>query len=126
MIVRWRYKSPLFETNVGAKVLYLFTRLWCLVIVALALVIYLFLTRVIGDLDQVLSFEDRWLHTIHWLAWIGLGGGVAVMGIATFYFWIGQYGTLLNRLHTLLLLAASGVLLWFGQTYHFMDSSMKF
>jgi CubicO group peptidase (beta-lactamase class C family) len=126
MIVRWRYKKPLFETNVGAKVLYLFTRLWCLVIVALALVIYLFLTRVIGDLDQVLSFEDRWLHTIHWLAWIGLGGGVTVMGIATFYFWIGQYGTLLNRLHTLLLLVASGVLLWFGQTYHFMDSSMKF
>jgi CubicO group peptidase (beta-lactamase class C family) len=126
MIVRWRYKKPLFETNVGAKVLYLFTRLWCLIIVALALAIYLFLTRVIGDLDQVLTFEDRWLHTIHWLAWIGLGGGVVVIGIATFYFLIGQYGTVLNRLHTLLLLAACGVLLWFGQTYHFMDGSMKF
>jgi CubicO group peptidase (beta-lactamase class C family) len=126
MIVRWRYKKPLFETNVGAKVLYLFTRLWCWIIVALALVIYLFLTRVIGDLDQVLTFEDRWLDTIHWLAWVGLGGGVAVIGIAAFYFLIGQYGTRLNRLHTLLLLAACGVLLWFGQTYHFMDSSMKF
>jgi hypothetical protein len=33
---------------------------------------------------------------------------------------------LLNRLHTLLLLAACGVLLWFGQTYHFMDGSMRF
>jgi CubicO group peptidase (beta-lactamase class C family) len=126
MIVRWRYKKPLFETNVGAKVLYVFTRLWCLIIVALALVIYLFLTRVIGDLDQVLTFEHRWLDTIHWLAWIGLGGGVVVIGIATFYFLIGQYGTVLNRLHTLLLLAACGVLLWFGQTYHFMDGSMRF
>jgi CubicO group peptidase (beta-lactamase class C family) len=126
MVVRWRYKKPLFETNAGAKVLYLFTRLWCLIIVALALVIYLFLTRVIGDLDQVLTSENRWLDTIHWLAWIGLGGGVVVIGIATFYFLIGQCGTLLNRLHTLLLLAACGVLLWFGQTYHFMDGSMRF
>jgi hypothetical protein len=126
MIVRWRYKKPLFETNVGAKVLYLFTRLWCLIIFAFAVAVYLFLTSVIGNLAQVSSSQDRWLDTIHWLAWIGLGGGVAVMGIAAFYFWIGQYGTLLNRLHTLLLLAASGVLLWFGQTYHFMDSSMRF
>ena len=126
MIVRWRYKRPLFETNVGAKVLYLFTRLWCLIIVAFVVVLYLFLTNVIGNLAQVSSSQDRWLDTIHWLAWIGLGGGVVVMGIATFYFWIGQYGSLLNRLHTLLLLAASGVLLWFGQTYHFMDGSLRF
>jgi hypothetical protein len=126
MIVRWRYKRPLFETNVGAKVLYLFTRIWCLVIVAFAVAVYLFLTNVIGNLSQVSSSQDRWLETIHWLAWIGLGGGVVVIGIAVFYFWIGQYGTLLNRLHTLLLLAASGVLLWFGHTYHFMDSSLRF
>ena len=126
MIVRWRYKRPLFETNVAAKVLYFFTRLWCLIIVAFAVAVYLFLTSVTNNLAQVSSSQDRWLDTIHWLAWIGLGGGVVVMGIAAFYFLVGQYGTLLNRLHTLLLLAASGVLLWFGQTYHFMESSLRF
>lgn len=126
MIVRWRYKRPLFETNVGAKVLYLFSRLWCLIIVAFAVVVSLFLISVTNNLAQVSASQDRWLDTIHWLAWIGLGGGVVVMGIAALYFWIGQYGTVLNRLHTLLLLAAAGVLLWFGQTYHFMDSSLRF
>ncbi|HEY2422646.1 MAG TPA: serine hydrolase domain-containing protein [Chthoniobacterales bacterium] len=126
VIVRWRYKKPLFETNTGAKVLYLFTRLWCLIITAFAIAVYLFLSNVLGNLAQVSSSQDRWLDTIHWLAWIGLGGGVVVIGIAAFYFLIGQYGTVLNRLHTLLLLAASGVLLWFGQTYHFMDSPLRF
>jgi CubicO group peptidase (beta-lactamase class C family) len=125
-IIRWRYKKPLFETNAGAKVLYFFTRLWCLIITAFAVAVYLFLGSVISNLAQVSSSQDRWLDTIHWLARIGLGGGVVVMGIAAFYFLIGQYGTVLNRLHTLLLLAASGVLLWFGQTYHFMDSSLRF
>jgi CubicO group peptidase (beta-lactamase class C family) len=126
VIVRWRYKKPLFESNAGAKVLYFFTRLWCLIITALAVAVYLLLSSVIGNLAQVSSSQDRWLDTIHWLAWIGLGGGVVVMGIAAFYFLIGQYGTVLNRLHTLLLFAAAGVLLWFGQTYHFMDSSLRF
>jgi CubicO group peptidase (beta-lactamase class C family) len=126
VIVRWRYKKPLFETNVGAKVLYFFTRIWCLIITALAVAIYLFLSSVIGNLAQVSSSQDRWLNTIHWLAWIGLGGGVVVMGIAALYFLFGRYGTVLNRLHTLLLLAAFGVLLWFGHTYHFMDSSLRF
>jgi hypothetical protein len=126
MIVRWRYKKPLFEANVGATVLYFFCRLWCLIVTAFAVVAYLFLTNVIGNLAQVSALQDRWLETMHWLAWIGLGGGAVVTGIATFYLWIGQYGTLLNRLHTFLLLAASGVLLWFGQTYHFMDSSLRF
>jgi CubicO group peptidase (beta-lactamase class C family) len=126
VIVRWRYKKPLFESNAGAKVLYFFTRLWCLIITALAVAVYLLLSSVIGNLSQVSSSQDRWLNTIHWLAWIGLGGGVVVMGIAAFYFLIGQYGTVLNRLHTLLLFAAAGVLLWFGQTYHFMDSSLRF
>jgi CubicO group peptidase (beta-lactamase class C family) len=126
VIVRWRYKKPLFESNAGAKVLYFFTRLWCLIITALAVAVYLLLSSVIGNLSQVSSSQDRWLNTIHWLAWIGLGGGVIVMGIAAFYFLIGQYGTVLNRLHTLLLFAAAGVLLWFGQTYHFMDSSLRF
>jgi hypothetical protein len=126
MIVRGRYKRPLFEANAGATVLYLFSRLWCLVIVAFAVAVYLFLTSITGNVSQISSSQDRWLDTIHWLAWIGLGGAVVVMGIATLYFWIGQYGTLLNRLHTFLLLAASGVLLWFGQTYHFMDSSLRF
>jgi CubicO group peptidase (beta-lactamase class C family) len=125
-IIRWRYKKPLFETNAGAKVLYFCTRLWCLIITAFAVAVYLFLGSVISNLAQVSSSQDRWLDTIHWLARIGLGGGVVVMGIAAFYFLIGQYGTVLNRLHTLLLLAASGVLLWFGQTYHFMDSSLRF
>ncbi|HXM01041.1 MAG TPA: serine hydrolase [Chthoniobacterales bacterium] len=126
MIVRGRYKRPLFEANAGATVLYLFSRLWCLIIVAFAVAVYLFLTSITGNVSQISSSQDRWLDTIHWLAWIGLGGAVVVMGIATLYFWIGQYGTLLNRLHTFLLLAASGVLLWFGQTYHFMDSSLRF
>jgi hypothetical protein len=129
VIVRWRYKKPLFETNAGAKILYFFSRLWCLIITAFAVAVYLFLTRVTGNtgnLAQVSSSQDRWLGTIHWLAWVGLGGGVVVTGIAAFYFLIGQYGTVVNRLHTLLLLAASGVLLWFGQAYHFMDSSPRF
>jgi hypothetical protein len=75
---------------------------------------------------QISSAQDRWLRAIHWLAWIGLGGGVVVIGVATFYFWVGQFGTLLNRVHTFLLLVAFGILLWFGQTYHLMDSSMRF
>jgi CubicO group peptidase (beta-lactamase class C family) len=95
-------------------------------VAAFAVAVYLFLSSVIGNLAEVSSSQDRWLDTIHWLAWIGLGGGVVVMGIAAFYFLIGRCGTVLNRLHTLLLLAASVVLLWFGQTYHFMDSSLRF
>ncbi|MBV9874361.1 MAG: beta-lactamase family protein [Verrucomicrobia bacterium] len=126
VIVRWRYKQPLFETNTGAKVLYFFTRLWCLIITAFAVAVYLFLSNVFGNLIQVSSSQDRWLDTIRWLAWIGLGGGVVVIGMSAFYFLIGQYGTVLNRLHTLLLLAACSVLLWFGQTYHFMDSPLRF
>ncbi|MFY9986449.1 MAG: serine hydrolase domain-containing protein [Chthoniobacterales bacterium] len=126
MIVRWRYQRPLFESNAGAKVLYLLTRLWCLVIVAFAVAVFLFFAKISNNVAQISSSQDRWLNTIHWLAWIGPGGGVAVIGIATLYFWIGQQGTVLNRLHTLLLLAACGVLLWFGQTYHFMDGSLRF
>ena len=126
VIVRWRYKRPLFETNPGAKLLYLFSRMWCLLIVALGVAAFFFWRTMSGNFSQISSSQDRWIDTIHWLAWIGLGGGVVVIGIAAFYFFVGQYGTLLNRLHTLLLLAASGVLLWFGQTYHFMDSSLRF
>ena len=125
MLVRWRYKRPLFESNIGAKILYLLSRLWCVIIVAL--------TGLIGivaiDLQNIhlLSWSrDRSLETIHWLAWIGLGGGTVVIGIATLYFWVGQFGSLLNRVHTFLLLVAYGVLLWFGQTYHFMDTTLRF
>ena len=126
MIVRWRYKRPLFEGNIGARILYLFSRLWCVIIVALAVVAGLFLLNLGNDITRISATQDRWLDTVHWLAWIGLGGGVVVMGIATFYFWVGQFGSLLNRAHTFLLLLASGILLWFGQTYHFMDSSLRF
>jgi Beta-lactamase len=126
IIVRWRYKRPLFESNLGAKILYLLSRLWCVIIVALTVVIGLFLVNLSDNLTQFSSTQDRWLDTIHWLAWIGLGGGVVVIGIATFYFWVGQFGSLLNRVHTFLLLVACGVLLWFGQTYHLMDSSLRF
>jgi CubicO group peptidase (beta-lactamase class C family) len=125
MVVRWRYKRPLFEGNIGAKILYLLSRLWCVIIVALTGLIGV----VVVDLENVhlLTWsQDRSLSAIHWLAWIGLGGGVLVIGIATFYFWVGQFGSLLNRVHTFLLLVASGILLWFGQTYHFMDSSLRF
>jgi CubicO group peptidase (beta-lactamase class C family) len=126
MIVRWRYKRPLFESNIGAKILYLLSRLWCVIIVALAVVPGLFLLNLGSDITRISATQDRWLDAIHWLAWIGLGGGVIVIGIATFYFWVGQFGTLLNRVHTFLLMIASGILLWFGQTYHLMDSSMRF
>jgi CubicO group peptidase (beta-lactamase class C family) len=126
MIMRWRYKRPLFESNSGAKILYLLSRLWCVIIVALAVVPGLFVLNLGNDITRISATQDRWLDTIHWLAWIGLGGGVAVIGIATFYFWVGQFGTLLNRVHTFLLLVASGILLWFGQTYHLMDSSLRF
>jgi CubicO group peptidase (beta-lactamase class C family) len=126
VMVRWRYKRPLFETNVGAKLLYLFSRIWCLIIVALGVAAYLFWQVMSSKFSQISSSQDRWIDTIHWLAWIGLGGGVVVIGIAALYFLVGQYGTLLNRLHTILLLAACGILLWFGQTYHFMDSSLRF
>jgi len=125
-VVRWRYQRPLFEHNLGAKVLYLFTRIWCLIIVAFAIAVILFLMKLGGNINEISASQDRWLDTIHWLAWVGLGGGVAVMGFATLYFWLGQLGTWLNRLHTLLLLAASAVLLWFGQSYHFLDSSLRF
>ena len=126
MIVRWRYKRPLFESNIGAKILYLLSRLWCVIIVALAVVPGLFVLNLGNDITRISATQDRWLDTIHWLAWIGLGGGVVVIGIATFYFWVGQFGTLLNRVHTFLLLVASGILLWFGQTYHLMDGSLRF
>jgi CubicO group peptidase (beta-lactamase class C family) len=126
MIVRWRYKRPLFESNIGAKILYLLSRLWCVIIVALAVVPGLFVLNLGNDITRISATQGRWLDTIHWLAWIGLGGGVVVIGIATFYFWVGQFGTLLNRVHTFLLLVASGILLWFGQTYHLMDSSLRF
>jgi len=126
MIVRWRYKRPLFESNIGAKILYLLSRLWCVIIVALGVVPGLFLLNLGNDITRISATQDRWLDTIHWLAWIGLGGGVVVMGIATFYFWVGQFGSLLNRVNTFLLLVASGILLWYGQTYHFMDSSLRF
>jgi hypothetical protein len=126
IIVRWRYKRPLFESNLGAKIIYLLSRLWCVIIVALTVVIGLFLVNLSDNLTQFSSNQDRWLDTIHWLAWIGLGGGVVVIGIATFYFWIGQFGSLLNRVHTFFLLVACGVLLWFGQTYHLLDSSLRF
>jgi hypothetical protein len=126
IIVRWRYKRPLFESNIGARILYLLSRLWCVIIIAFAVVPGLFLLNLGNDISRISVTQDRWLDTVHWLAWIGLGGGVFVMGIATFYFWVGQFGSLLNRAHTFLLLLASGILLWFGQTYHFMDSSLRF
>src|SRR5260370_19682419 len=126
MIVRWRYKRPLFESNIGAKILYLLSPLWCVIIVAVAVVPRLFLLNLGNDTTRISATQDRWLDTIHWLPWIGLDGGVAVIGIATFYFWVGQFGTLLNRVHPLLSLVASGILLWFGQTYHLMDSSLRF
>jgi CubicO group peptidase (beta-lactamase class C family) len=126
MIVRWRYKRPLFESNIGAKILYLLARLWCVIIVALAVVPGVFLLNLGNDITRISATQDRWIDIIHWLAWIGLGGGVVVIGIATFYFWVGRFGTLLNRVHMFLLLVAFGILLWFGQTYHLMDSSMRF
>ena len=126
MIVRARYGRPLFESNPGAEVLYLFTRVWCVVITAFVIVVAIFLTMLGQNLDQISPVQDRWLDAIHWLAWIGLGGGTAIMVIATLYFWIGQYGSWLNRLHTALLLVATGILLWFGQSYHFLDSSLRF
>src|SRR5258708_13469781 len=108
----------------GDKILYRLSRLWCVIIVALAVVPGLFLLNLGNDTTRISATQDRWLDTIHWLAWIGLDGGVAVIGIATFYFWVGQSVTLLIRVHTLLLLFASGILLRFGQTYNFIHISL--
>ena len=125
-LVRWRYQSPLFEASVGAMILFLLTRIWCIIITALAITIALFLFKLTENLPQVSSFQDEWLNAIHPLAWIGLGGGAVITGIATLYFWLGSCGTLLNRFHTTLLLGAIGVLFWFGQNYQLFDNSLRF
>jgi CubicO group peptidase (beta-lactamase class C family) len=125
-VVRWRYQRPLFEASLGARLLFFFTRVWCIIIAALAIAVALFLFKLTQNLSQVSSFQEQWLNVIHLLAWIGLGGGAVIMGIATLYFWVGSYGTLLNRFHTTLLLGATGILFWFGQTYQLLDGSLRF
>jgi CubicO group peptidase (beta-lactamase class C family) len=124
VLVRKRYRRPLF-TNALDRLLYLLARFVCLleiVFVALILVPLSLADKNIGFIGDGI---DPWLkigHAVGWLAALGL----AVLLFAAIRFWrvagLGWWA----RVHATLLFVASATFMLFAWWTHLLDASLRF
>ena len=124
VLVRKRYGRPLF-TNALDRLLYLVTRLVCLLQIVFVALILLPLSLADKNIGFIGDGIDPWLkigHAVGWLAALGL----AVLLGAAIKFWRAPGLGWWARVHATLLFLASATFMLFAWWTHLLDASLRF
>jgi hypothetical protein len=124
VIIRKRYGRPLFSTRTD-RLLYLASRLVCLLEVLFVALILLPFSMVDKNIAFIGDGINPWLNTAHVLGWIA-AGGLIVLTIASIRFWkvpgLGWW----TRVHATMLWLASVIFLSFAAWAHLLSPSLRF
>jgi CubicO group peptidase (beta-lactamase class C family) len=123
-LVRRRYGRPLFSNTLD-RVLYVLTRLLCLLQVVFLLLIVLPLSMADKNIGFIGDGIDPWLNTAHVLGWIVVAGFV-VIAFSVVRAWRAPGLGWWARVHPTLLLIASAILISFAWWSHLLTPSLKF
>jgi CubicO group peptidase (beta-lactamase class C family) len=123
-LVRRRYSRPLFSNTLD-RVLYVFTRLLCLLQVVFLLLIVLPLSMADKNIGFIGDGIDPWLNTAHVFGWIVVAG-FAVIVFSVVRAWRAPGLGWWARVHPTLLLIASAILISFAWWSHLLTPSLKF
>ena len=124
VLVRKRYGRPLF-TNALDRLLYIGTRLVCLLQIVFVALILLPLSLADKNIGFIGDGIDPWLkigHAVGWLAALGL----AVLLGAAIKFWRAPGLGWWARVHATLLFLASATFMLFAWWTHLLDASLRF
>jgi CubicO group peptidase (beta-lactamase class C family) len=123
-IIRKRYGRPLFSTTID-RVLYLLSRLVCLLEIAFLALIVLPLSMADKNIAFIGDGIDPWLTAAHALGWMSVFG-LLVLTIAAVRFWRAPGLGWWARVHATLLWLASVLLLSFAWWAHLLTPSLRF
>ena len=124
VIIRKRYGRPLFSTTID-RVLYLLSRLFCLLEIAFLALIVLPLSMADKNIAFIGDGIDPWLTAAHALGWMSIFG-LFVLTIAAVRFWRAPELGWWARVHATLLWLASVLFLSFAWWAHLLTPSLKF
>jgi hypothetical protein len=123
-IVRKRYGRPLFSTTID-RVLYLLSRLVCLLEIAFVALIVLPLSMADKNIALIGDGVNPWLTAAHVLGWLALFG-LVVLTITAVRFWRAPGLGWWARVHATLLWFASVLFLSFAWWAHLLTPSLRF
>jgi CubicO group peptidase (beta-lactamase class C family) len=123
-IIRKRYGRPLFSTTID-RVLYLLSRLICLLEIAFIALIVLPLSLADKNIAFIGDGVDPWLTAAHALGWMAVLG-LFVLTMATLRFWRAPGLGWWTRVHATLLWFASVLFLSFAWWAHLLTPSLRF
>jgi CubicO group peptidase (beta-lactamase class C family) len=124
VIIRKRYGRPLFSTTID-RVLYLLSRLVCLLEIAFIALIVMPLSLADKNIAFIGDGINPWLTTAHALGWMA-AFGLFVLTIAAVRFWRAPGLGWWTRVHATLLWLASVLFLSFAWWAHMLTASLRF
>lgn len=123
-IVRKRYGRPLFS-NGRDRLLYLFSRLICLIEILFVVIVLLPLSMIDKNIGFLGDGINPWLTVAHILGWLA-ALGLILLAATAINFWrrpgLGWWA----RVHATLLFLASAVFLAFAWWTHLLSPSLRF
>jgi CubicO group peptidase (beta-lactamase class C family) len=123
-LVRKRYGRRLF-TTARDRILYVFSRVVCLLQIAFVGLIVLPLSLADKNIGFIGDGLNPWLSTAHVFGWLG-ALGLGVLGIATMRYWRVRGLGWWVRVHASLLFLASAIFLSFAAWTHLLSPSLRF
>jgi len=124
VIVRKRYGRPLF-TSALDRILYVFTRLDCLLQIIFVALILLPLSLADKNIGFIGDGVNPWLSTAHIFGWLA-AAGLVIVAFAAVRSWrvpgLGWWA----RVHATLLLIASLIFMSFAWWGHLLSPSLRF
>jgi CubicO group peptidase (beta-lactamase class C family) len=124
VIIRKRYGRPLLSTTTD-RVLYLLSRLTCLLEIVFVVLILLPLSMADRNIAFLGDGINPWLTTAHLLGWLA-ACGLIVLTITAIRFWKTPGLGWWTRVHATLLWMASAIFLAFAWWAHLLSPSLKF
>jgi len=124
VIIRKRYGRPLLSTTTD-RVLYLLSRLTCLLEIVFVVLILLPLSMADRNIAFLGDGINPWLTTAHLLGWLA-ACGLIVLTITAIRFWKAPGLGWWTRVHATLLWMASAIFLTFAWWAHLLSPSVKF
>jgi hypothetical protein len=124
VIIRKRYRRPLLSTTTD-RVLYLLSRLTCLLEIVFVVLILLPLSMADRNIAFLGDGINPWLTTAHLLGWLA-ACGLIVLTITAIRFWGAPGLGWWARVHATLLWMASAIFLAFAWWAHLLTPSLKF
>jgi CubicO group peptidase (beta-lactamase class C family) len=123
-LVRKRYRRSLFTTTLD-RLLYLFTRVVCLLHVVFVGLIVLPLSLADKNIGFIGDGLNPWLRTAHVFGWLG-ALGLLVLALAAIRFWrVPELGWW-TRVHASLLFLATAIFVSFATWTHLLSPSLRF